>query len=63
MRIPFTVKNKINKTKLTYAPRDWASRSDWIADMEGNMQTEDGRYRIVSDQRLGLVIAQVKNRG
>ena len=60
MRLPYSIRSKVNTTILDHAPEDWAKRDDWVQS-DGKFSCDNGRYKIVDDKKLGLVIAEIKN--
>jgi hypothetical protein len=64
MRLPFSVKSRINTSPRfqEHLPGDWNTRKDWV-EIDGQFKTEDGRYKIVEDLKYGHVIAEIKNVG
>lgn len=60
MRLPYSIRSKINTRFLDHAPSDYNTRKDW-KNYEGHWTCDDGHYKIVSDEKLGLVIAEIKN--
>ena len=59
MRLPYSIRKKIDLQHSIYAPKDWSSRTDWI-NLEGVFQTPDGQFKILEDPKYGLVIAAVR---